>query len=468
MHKQLLLAIAIGILHISSAFAQNARYVIIDHIIVSGHEKTRLKTILRELNFRAQDSLNLDNIQGQLDRNKEMLLNTGLFSSVKLNLVNWNYNNNHADLQIQVKEAWYIIPTAWVSLADRNFNIWWYEKNHKLNRLHYEGNIFWNNTTGRKDMLRIGATFGFSQKYELDYRIPGINSKRTIGLFFNTLYSKNREIWYITQKDSLQTYRDESSPQIERFRIATGLILRPRLRLTHSTQVTYFDNKINSEIANAKNPDFFLKSKKRQQYFEANYKFQYERRNNKFYAESGSFLSGVIKKEGLRQRDDVQSLYTTFSYSKYFRLSQKWSIESNSKIRKEWTRNAQPYYNIRALGYDQDYLRGYEYYVVDGTDFTYQKIGFRYRAIDRKVNLGSYIPEGLRYIPFKVWIAIHSDLGYVNAPISKDNTLPNSVLWGKSLGIHMLIYRSTYFQFDISRNHRNEFGFFLHTKASFD
>jgi outer membrane protein assembly factor BamA len=452
--------------------AQESSFFYVEKILIEGHKKTLEKTILRELDFKVGDSITTSKMKERFAESHEMLMNSGLFNSAEINVINWDYEQKKATISIKVVEVWYVFPFGWLSLADRNFNVWWKDKNHDLKRLNFQIGLNWNNFTGRRDRLRVSSEFGFARKYEIDYQIPGINAKRTVGLFFNTLYSKNKEVWYTTEKDRLQFYRDESTPQITRFRTSVGFSFRPKLRITHSLQVAYFDNIVTPEIAsNAKNPSFFLDSKTTQRYFSLNYKFAKDNRDNKFYAQKGYFLSINMQKDGLfSPKEDVQALYLTTVYAQYFKIyKDKFDLETITKVRKELTNKAQPYYNIRALGYSSDYLRGYEYYVIDGANYAYFKSSFRYNLVDKEIDYGELVPPSLRYIPFKVWICVNNDLGYVkNNTTSVTNVLPNRLLWGRGIGLNVLFYRSNYFQLEASQNYFGKVGVFLHYKTLLD
>lgn len=465
--RQCLIIYLLVFFSINSILAQKKDYVIIDKITLKGHQKTKDKIILRELDFKVGDSLIRESMEERFKRNQEMLVNSSLFKNVTINIGNWDYEARKVEIVIKTDEAWYIYPFGWVSLADRNFNVWWTEKNHSLARLNYQVGLRWNNLTGHRDLIRVSTEFGFGRKYEVDYKIPGINKKRTIGFFLNTLYSKNKEIWYATQKDSLQIYRNDDNYQIHRFRLLGGYTFRPKLRTTHAIQFAFFKNEISAIVAREKNADFFLNGRTEQRYFSLNYKFTKDRRSNKFYPQRGSFFTLNIEKDGLfSKKEDVQALYATVLYAKFLPVfKDKIDYEAILKGRKEFTGKPQPYYNTRALGYLSDYLRGYEYYVIDGADYAYFKNSFRVKLLKKTIDFGEFVPPGLRYFPTNIWLSINNDFGYVrNKNKSADNQLPNQFLWGRGIGLNIKVFQFSYYQVEISQNHLNKIGFFIHAK----
>lgn len=449
-----------------NAYAQQSDWVFIEKVTLQGHRKTQDKIIHRELDFQVGDTIKASEIQRRFERNQQMLINSTLFSQVKINIGNWDYENHCVEIIIDLKEAWYIIPFGWASLADRNFNVWWEEKNRDLRRINYQIGLKWNNISGYRDLVRVSTAFGFDRRYEFDYKIPGINRKRTIGFHFNILQSKNKEVWYNTENDSLQFYRNETAPQISRLRFLGGLSFRPKLRTTHTLQLAFLHNEVDKVIAKDKNPSFFLNGATNQKYFSLFYKFTRDWRDNKFYPQRGYFLALSAHKDGLLSKNEsVQALYFNLLYAKYLKIyKQKVDYEGIIHGRKELTGNPQPYFNIRALGYGSDYLRGYEYYVIDGIDFAYLKNSFRISLIDKTIDFGEYIPNQLRYFPIKVWFSINNDLGYVHNPNNLGNKLPNRLLWGRGIGLNIKVFNASYTQLELSQNHLKQTNFFIHTK----
>jgi outer membrane protein assembly factor BamA len=464
--KKALISLFFTLLVLLPSYAQQSNWIFIEKITLKGHKKTHDKIILRELDFHVGDTINASKIKNRFEKNREMLINSTLFSKVDINIGKWDYDLNSVEIVIDLQEAWYIFPFGWASLADRNFNVWWEEKNRDFRRINYQIGLRWNNLTGRRDLIKVSTAFGFDKRYELDYKIPGINRRRTIGLYFNALQSKNKEVWYATSKDSLQFYRNEATPQITRQRLLGGLTYRPKLRTMHALQLSFYNNSVDEVIAKERNPDFFLRGATRQRYFSLFYKYSNDWRDNKFYPQRGHFITCSLQRDGLvSSNESVQAFYFSMLYAQYVKLYQKKvDYENIIKVRKEITGNKQPYFNIRALGYGYDYLRGYEYYVIDGANFIYSKNSVRFELLNKLIDLGEYAPPKLRYYPIKIWLAINSDFGYVRNPSSIDNKLPNRLLWGRGIGLNIKVFQMSYMQIELSQNHLKQTNLFLHTK----
>ena len=142
-------------------FSQNEQVVVTD-ILIEGNKKTKEKTILRELDFAFGDTIPTIDLISRLRRSEELLLNTGLFTLVRINIKIWNADTNHISINIELHEMWYLYPFYIFELADRNFNVWWEEQERSLKRINYGGRLTWLNLTGRRDLLK--ATIRLHQK----------------------------------------------------------------------------------------------------------------------------------------------------------------------------------------------------------------------------------------------------------------------------------------------------------------
>src|SRR5437762_10641157 len=95
-----------------SQFKENAsdstpkNFIIIQHIILEGNERTRNQIILRELTFSSGDTIPGDEVMKHLELSRNQVMNTGLFNEVVLNTKKWV--NDSMDILVSVKERWYL------------------------------------------------------------------------------------------------------------------------------------------------------------------------------------------------------------------------------------------------------------------------------------------------------------------------------------------------------------------------
>lgn len=443
-------------------------YVFIDSIQIKGNKKTKDRIILRELKIAVGDSILISELTKVLEKNENYVLNTGLFTWGKINIKTWDPRTNRVTLLIELMEAWYLWPFPIFELADRNFNVWWDEQNHSFKRVNFGVRLNHYNTTGLKDPLKLILQTGYTQKYELNYSLPPLNRNQTFGIITDLYYAKNREIAYTTAENKLLFERRENEFPDKKFRAGLSFLFRPKFNSRHVFKIEYQQNEITDYVINELNPDYFLDNKTKQRFIYLRYEYVYENRDIIPYPLSGNYLSVALEKEGIGIFDELNGFYLTGKYAQYFILGKKWSTELIFKGKVALLRDEQPYNKYKALGYFENYIRGYELYVIDGLDYGFFKSSLRFEIINKRVNLGKSMPvKSFRLMPLRIYINLNNDLGYVNDPqFHQSNSMTNRYLWGGGLGLDINLFYGSTFQIEYSINHLNEKGLFLHYKLN--
>ena len=443
-------------------------HVTIAHIYINGNKRTKTKVILRELDFSIGDTIHLSNLSRRLRENEYNVMNTGLFTSVRIHFKEWEGATNRVGLNMEVKEDLYVFPFPILELADRNFNIWWTTYNRSLNRLNLGVRFYHTNFTGRRDLLKTVVQFGFTKKFEIIYTLPAFNKAETWGAGFNVLYTREKEIGFDTRNNRLLFHRNATDVLFQRFRIGASIFYRKKLDIIHRLNLTCRRHRIHESIAVELNPDFF-NARQRQEYLSVGYLFSIDKRDIRPYPMTGYFLEANITKKGLGLSRDMRSLEVALHLQQYFSFNKKWSVGLAAKFKTEMLRKKQPYYNSRALGYFDDFIRGYEFYVIDGLDFIYLKKRLRFKFFEKTFDWGNYMRyDAFKKMPVKLFLIWHNELGYVNNPFyKKNNPLSNELLWGTGIGLDVVFYYNKVFNLEWSRNHLGEYGFFLHWTFNF-
>lgn len=454
-----------GILCIICSFlgAQTAS-VYIDSISIEGNAKTKEKVIIREMGLQAGDEIALTDLEETLRQTERYLMNTGMFTQVKVYFKNWEGDSAKIHLMVEVEEGWYLFPIPLFELADRNFNVWWVEQKRSLQRVNF-GMDFTNlNFTGRMDRLKVGAKFGYTRSYSLRYLLPYINKKQTLGLGINISYAQNREVNYATIDNKQEFFQDKDNFLYKRFFADLSFSYRSKIKTFHNFSLTYHQNEVDNLVATELNPNFFLNQNDDQQYFSSQYNFVYDNRDFRPYPISGNYLSLTLEKDGLGLFSDRDGLTFLMLFYQYIPFSTKWSLSLESGGKFSLLRNRQPYNDNRALGYGDYNLHGYEYYVVDGMDMGVLRSSFRYQIFDKVFDFGRVIPlKAYRRMPLKLYLSLNNDVGYVNDPYDIGlNPMNSRLLWGGGLGLDFIVYYDKVFRVEYSFNHLKERGLFLH------
>lgn len=443
--------------------------VIVGEITLEGNHRTKEHIVLRELNFTVGDSIPLSELGFRLERSRQFVMNTGLFNQVRINISQWEIETNLVTIHVDLEEAWFIYPFPTLELADRNFNVWWTEFDHSLRRLNYGIRFYHLNTTGNLDRLKAILQFGYTQQFELKYEFPALDRAQTLRIETGIYYSRNREIAYDTKGNKVQFYRDDDEFQLRRFRTGITLSNRPGIHVFHKLKLEYQQNTISDYVINELNSNYFLNGRSQQKLFFAQYQFIYDNRDIRPYPLHGNYLEGGLRKEGLGIFNHRNGFYLTMEYRQYFSFHRRLSLELINSAQLALIRNHQPYNNFTGLGYGSDYLRGYEFYVMDGLDYGYVKSAFRFELLNRSFDFGKMMPlPSFRTMPLKVYLSLHNDIGYVNDPqFGSINTLGNRLLWGGGVGLNFVVYFDKVFHVEYSFNQLGENGLYLHIKQLF-
>ena len=443
-------------------------YVVVGEISVEGNKKTRSSLILRELFLQPGDSIPLVELAKRLEFNRLQLMNTGLFTQAELSIENWHVAEKRLDLKVRVVEAWYIYPIPIVELADRNFNTWWEDYDHSLRRIDYGLLFYHNNLTGRRDVLKGMLQFGFTNQYELVYRLPFFDKKQQWGLSAGAAFARNKEVNYATLDNRQQFFRDPGHFLLHQFRARASATLRRKRQVSHTFEAAWNWREIDESVRNELNPDYFL-GKLKQRYTSLSYEMTADTRDIKPYPLNGGFLRLRVQKDGIADGEDVNALPVSVLVKKYFSFSRRWSLELAGAGRVALLRHKQPFANSQALGYGDHYIRGYEYYVIDGLDYFYGKFSLRFQVFDRVKNWGKLVPfRNLRVMHHRLYLVLNNDMGMANNPYyGQGNDLSNTLLWGYGLGLDWVVYYNKVFRLEFSRNYLGENGVFLHWATGF-
>ncbi len=95
----------------------------------------RERIILRELEVKAGDTIPRPQLTEKLAWDQRKVTNTNLFITVEVTAK--EVSANEIEIEINLKERWYVFVIPVFDLADRNFNEWWYERGRSFRRTIY-------------------------------------------------------------------------------------------------------------------------------------------------------------------------------------------------------------------------------------------------------------------------------------------------------------------------------------------
>ncbi|MBL7771595.1 MAG: BamA/TamA family outer membrane protein [Chitinophagaceae bacterium] len=431
-----------------------AGYVRIQAIHFRGNTITKEKIMDRELTLHVGDSILAKELQGELQFNVRRLLNLQLFSTVKysVRLV----QSDQIEITYEVTEVLYWIARPIFSLADRNFNVWLIEQHHNFNRTNYGATITRHNFRGRNEELSGTLQLGYNKLFEFSYRIPYIDKKLRQGIGFSASYATGEEVNYITTRNKLKFFHHEHYPY-ERMYGMLHYLYRKAYATSHEVQLAYHKYEITEEL-HEKNPDF-LGGPLRVKYMELNYIFQYNNTDVRVYPTNGFDVKLIASKKGFGFNQAINRFDLISQSSFYYRLATDWSLSWVFRGRLSFPQK-QPYFINRALGFKNEYVRGYEYYVIDGGHYGLLRTNLRYKIIDRVLHQNRF--RILKHIPVRVYGKLFDDLGYAYNEFPGTSFLNNRMLNGYGAGVDIMVSYYARLRIEYSFNHLNQNGLFLH------
>ena len=433
-------------------------------IHITGNKKTKNYIILREIPFKQGDSLIIATLLDTLEQTRYQVYNLNLFSEVVITpeiLSAYECNVN-----VTVREKWFVYPTPQFQLIDRNVNEWLKTYHADLERVVYGIKFAHYNFSGRGDELRIYLLNGYSRNISFSYNAPFSNSKLTEGFRVSGGYSQNREIVYKTS-DSNRLLLFKKTGFV-RNNLFFSLSYQSRKgffkRTSYSATYTYVN--LHDSIIDPKyNPHYFNSKKSSLGILDLNFSFSYTNVDNINYPLKGRIYGFTIQKRGLGLTGGINMLSLSGSYSKFITHKNKWysTAQVYSKIILPFT---QCYINQRSIGYSEFYLRGLEYYVIDGVAAAVAKYTLKKKLFGFNIPVPFHI-RAVPRIPFAFFAKTYADAGYSYIKKEFDTRLNNRLLYTAGFGIDVLTLYDAAMNLEYSFNQLGENGLFLHAKIGF-
>lgn len=433
--------------------------VIIRAINISGNRKTKQPLIDRELAIKTGVFYPHDELRKLIRLTREQLMNTALFVAVDIKVD--TLLPGEMDVNILLKERWYLFPVPHFKIVDRNLNVWINDYKASLDRTELGVKIVHNNLTGRNDKMNLFLIGGYSQQLNANYYRPYIDKQLRQGLGFAFSFARSREVNYATDSNRQQFY---SMPEFARKYMRGELVYsyRKGSKMRSFLKASYTRDNMDSAII-ALNPNMFGKGRTSAQFFDILANYQYFNLDYIPYPLRGWMVDFYALKRFSKQIPMAQiggkalatwrfapKTYMNFQTSFAFTLS---SIQ-------------QPYYNSRMLGYRSLYMQGLEYYVADGSLATMLRTTLRREVL--KFTIKNIVPsKSHNEIPFRFFVKTYGNLGYAYSKNPGNNYMNNQLLSTAGFGLDILTVYDLVLKLEYSYNQFGERGFFIHTATDF-
>jgi len=436
--------------------------VVISDILVTGYKRTKLYIIEREISFKKGEYVSRTELQTKLGLCKQQLMNTALFVDVDVKAV--KLDSNDVFIDINVKERWYLFPIPYFKIVSRNFNTWWVEENHDLKRVEYGLKFMQNNVSGRNDNLNIWLISGFTQQFSLRYDNPNIDNKLKHGINIGFGFRRNRELNY--GMDSVKPNKISFVKQEDRFLINQNFVdfaytYRPAIRTRHTFKASYVNIGIDDSVLKL-NPRYFSSSATRLRFADISYNLSYTNLDYIPYPLKGFAGEANIYKRFGKNANFWQIGGRTNYNIKIFPASYV-QLQAAGLLRFPFN---QPYTSNNLMGSTNLYMRGLEYYVVEGVAGGVVRATVKNEVLSWNVR-NPVSSKTHNKIPFRVFIKGYGDLGYSYTPNFGISRLNNKMLHTWGAGIDIVTFYDIALRFEYSFNQLGDKGLFLHTQTDF-
>jgi outer membrane protein assembly factor BamA len=441
--------------------ASDSSLVVIADITITGNKKTKPFIIEREIPFKQGDYIPRNELEKKLSLGRQQVMNTSLFTQVHIYIQ--SQQGSLVFVNVDVKERWYLFPLPYFKLVDRNFNQWWVEQKASLDRVNYGIKFDQKNVSGRNDKLSVYLIGGYSRQVKLRYEQPFATKSLKSGYSVAFNFSRQRELNYGTELNKQSFYKQDDFV-MQNIQGEVAYLYRPAIKTRHIFRAAYVNNNVSDTILYLNSHYYPIDAGNSISYAEFSYTLQYFNTDYNAYPSKGFIGDVTILRRGLNKEINLTQLQYHANYTVPIINKTLLHLQSAGILKFPFD---QPYYNQQLFGYGDAYLRGLEYYVIDGV------AGIMGRAtVKREIFSTTFrSPANSRKeisIPFRFFLKAGGDMGYVYSRTPGNTLLGNKLIYTECVGLDMLIPSyDIVFKFEYSFNQLGESGFFFHVRSDF-
>ena len=438
----------------------------ISSIHIEGNAKTKSYIILRELPYHVGSIVAIDSIEILHKLAKEQLINTSLFNNVEVTAA--SIDSANLVINIKLTERWYFFPLPYFKWVDRNFNEWWNEQHHSLDRVNYGLNFRQSNATGNNDRLTLGLISGYTQQAVVRYQFPYLDKKLRFGMGLGWQYFTQKELNTASYNDK-QVFTKTVNNIQQGYRTNINFLYRPNLFERISLQTGYGKSEI-SDDAMLVQPNYFPNHNKSFSYADISIAFSKIKFDYNAYPTKGNSADlGIYQR--LSGNENLTSIQYRQIHAHPINANNFYLLESNSVVKLVANQN---YLDSKLMGYGNMQMNGFEYYVIDGNAGSIAKATWHHLlgtyTVPKKTGfaltdkLAKHLPE----IKYHFWLKAFTNVGYVYSerPINATK-LSNTLLRSAGVGLDIISVYDLVIKIDYSVNQLGDKGVYLQAGINF-
>lgn len=434
----------------------------VSNILLTGFKRTKSYIIQREIPFKKGDIVATSELEAKLSLCKQRLMNTALFVDVHVNAVRKDSNN--ITVAINVKERWYFFPIPYFKIVSRNLNTWWVEERRRLDRVEYGLKFMQNNVSGRNDNLNLWFVSGYTQQISLRYDNPNIDNKLKNGINIGVGYKRSRELNYgmdLLLPNKLGFFKQEDQFIFSQWHTDLSYIYRPAIKTRHIFRTSFSHFSVKDTVVKL-NPDYLPSRTQRAIIGDIGYTLQYTNLDYNPYP-----LKGIATEVSLYKRfgrnANMWQLSGRLNHAVKIAPASFLQLQAVGTLRLPFH---QPYISNNLMGSADFYMRGLEYYVVQGAAGGIARATLKNNVLSLNVRnpINSKTHDK---IPVRIFLKTYGDLGYSYTPNTGISRLNNKMLRTFGFGLDIVTFYDIVVKLEYSFNQLGESGLFIHTQTDF-
>ena len=426
------LLVLLQMLCVSGLLAQE-RYFRINDISISGNEKTKPQTILREFRYSVGDSIQESILDKEIQNFTDNLRRLMLFNNMKVSHTEAD-SSDMVTIDVNVSERWYYWIYPILEIADRNLTSYFYYKDFK--KINYGVAFDWLNFRGRNEMLNFKVRLGYKEHYAVSYQKPNMGKNRRSGIWVRTEYFRQKkEIAAVSECKPV--FAENENKYIRwMFDAGAGYVFRPDMNYEFSLSLSYqYIRSNDSLLLSAVAPS--------QNFIVPTLTFDYDNRDSKVCPTSGihaelnakvftELTSGTFAFANLGFEYNTPICCDRLFYHGALMHSQFFGTYDNIPINKqiELCRN--------------NLIRGFDYYYIIGMNFSALQNTFSVKILKRHdFMLPKWIPSKFRNPYIQIYVDMFADLAYCSNFASNseaENPLAGVPIYSAGAGLSFETY----------------------------
>jgi outer membrane protein assembly factor BamA len=435
----------------------------INSITLKGNRVTKERIIIRELVCAEGDTVSSEEMYERFERSRQNLMNTGLFNTVSV--LPFYTGRYEVTVEVVVNERWYLWPSIIFDLADPNFNTWWLTKD--FSRVNYGAYLYRYNMRGRNETGYVLAQFGYTKQFGARYRVPNLDQRQRWGFNVGVSYDEQAEITAGTVDNKRILLRNDNGSNRDQWKADMEVILRRSHDVRHYFRAKYTQAEVADTIVQVAR-DYFNGSSTDSHFISLGYSVVHDKRDSRVFTRTGQYQELRIDQIGIgllsKAAPDITTVYGTTKH--WWKVYDKWTLAL--ALHGKFTVGVPSYYAQEGLGY-RNYVRGYEYYVIDGAHYTLGRANVVFQLFKPRYLRMELMPlEAFRTLYFALYLNFFSDVGRVwDNRYADVNFLANRWINGSGVGLDLVTSYDQVVRGEYTFNALGEHGFFLHFTQPF-